>query len=245
MFDHLTIRAASREASERFYDTVLEPLGAGTTLRGKSFSEWDEFGLAAASDAHPVTSGLHVAFLASTREHVDAFWQAGIDAGHPDDGAPGERPQYHPGYYGAFLRDPDGNSIEAVHGGASTRDSGQLIDHVWLRTTDLRAITAFYTLLADSAGLVVRYAEADRSTFAARDGSGSFSFVPGDVASRNVHMAFAGTEEVVRAFHANAVAAGYRDHGGPGERPEYHPGYYGAYVLDPDGHNIEVVDHHR
>jgi len=49
----------------------------------------------------------------------------------------------------------------------------------------------------------------------------------------------------VRAFHAAAVAAGYTDHGGPGERAIYHPGYYGAFVLDPDGHNVEVVNHNR
>jgi catechol 2,3-dioxygenase-like lactoylglutathione lyase family enzyme len=49
----------------------------------------------------------------------------------------------------------------------------------------------------------------------------------------------------VRAFHAAALAAGYEDHGGPGERTVYHPGYYGAFVLDPDGHNVEVVNHNE
>ena len=49
----------------------------------------------------------------------------------------------------------------------------------------------------------------------------------------------------MRAFHAAALAAGYEDHGAPGERPVYHPGYYGAFVLDPDGHNVEVVNHNR
>ena len=50
---------------------------------------------------------------------------------------------------------------------------------------------------------------------------------------------------MVQAFHAAATAAGYADNGPPGERAVYHPGYYGAFVLDPDGHNIEVVNHHR
>ena len=53
------------------------------------------------------------------------------------------------------------------------------------------------------------------------------------------------TDAAVQAFHATAVDAGYRDNGGPGERPEYHPGYYAAFVLDPDGNNVEVVNHHR
>jgi catechol 2,3-dioxygenase-like lactoylglutathione lyase family enzyme len=52
-------------------------------------------------------------------------------------------------------------------------------------------------------------------------------------------------DAAVRAFHAAALAAGYKDHGAPGERAVYHPGYYGAFVLDPDGHNVEVVNHNR
>jgi catechol 2,3-dioxygenase-like lactoylglutathione lyase family enzyme len=64
--------------------------------------------------------------------------------------------------------------------------------------------------------------------------------------TEHVHLAFPATEDAtVRAFHAAALAAGYEDHGGPGERPAYHPGYYGAFVLDPDGHNVELVNHNR
>ena len=63
-------------------------------------------------------------------------------------------------------------------------------------------------------------------------------------AARNVHLAFP-PHGAVADFHAGAVGAGYRDNGEPGERPEYHAGYEGAFVLDPDGNNIEVVDHHR
>ena len=61
-----------------------------------------------------------------------------------------------------------------------------------------------------------------------------------------VHIAFPATEDAaVEAFHRAALDAGYRDNGGPGERPVYHPGYYAAFVFDPDGHNIEVVNHNR
>ena len=64
--------------------------------------------------------------------------------------------------------------------------------------------------------------------------------------TEHVHLAFpAGDDATVRSFHAAALAAGYEDYGGPGERPVYHPGYYGAFVLDPDGHNVEVVNHNR
>jgi catechol 2,3-dioxygenase-like lactoylglutathione lyase family enzyme len=57
----------------------------------------------------------HVGFRAPDRAAVDAFWRAGIDAGHPHDGAPGERAVYHPGYYGAFVLDPDGHNVEVVN----------------------------------------------------------------------------------------------------------------------------------
>ena len=64
--------------------------------------------------------------------------------------------------------------------------------------------------------------------------------------TEDVHIAFATDDDAtVRAFHAAALAAGYEDNGAPGERAVYHPGYYGAFVLDPDGHNIEVVNHNR
>ena len=64
--------------------------------------------------------------------------------------------------------------------------------------------------------------------------------------TEHVHLAFPARDDAtVRAFHAAALAAGYEDNGGPGERAVYHPGYYGAFVLDPDGHNVEVVNHNR
>ena len=76
--------------------------------------------------------------------------------------------------------------------------------------------------------------------------TGLLSIVRDDPPTKHVHIAFpAATDAVVDAFHGTLVAAGYTDNGAPGERPQYHPGYYGAFVLDPDGHNIEAVNHHR
>jgi catechol 2,3-dioxygenase-like lactoylglutathione lyase family enzyme len=64
--------------------------------------------------------------------------------------------------------------------------------------------------------------------------------------TENVHLAFpADDSATVQAFHRAALEAGFRDNGAPGERPEYHPGYYSAYVLDPDGNNVEAVFHER
>ncbi len=244
MFDHVTIRVADRAASEEFYDAVLRMLGIDETYRIQTFSEWQDFSLTAADAANPPTHGLHVAFASPTREQVDAFWRAGVDAGYADDGAPGPRPQYRPEYYGAFLRDPDGNSVEAVHHAALRRHG--IIDHLWIRVSDLDVARRFYTTIAPYAGLTLRHDAPDRVQLA-RDATerGSFSLVPG-TPTEHVHMAFPTDDDgAVRGFHRAAVGAGYRSNGEPAERPRYHPGYYAAYVLDPDGHNIELVNHHR
>ena len=134
MFDHVTLRASDRAASERFYTTVLPTLGIEPTAP----LEWDDFSLAAAGDGEAVTRGLHIGFVAPTREHADAFWRAGTEAGYRDDGAPGPRPEYGDDYYGAFLLDPDGNSAEAVH--HETLRTGGYVDHLWIRVADLRRL---------------------------------------------------------------------------------------------------------
>jgi catechol 2,3-dioxygenase-like lactoylglutathione lyase family enzyme len=241
VFDHVTIRVSDREASERFYDMVLQTLGIEQTHADDAFVEWDDFSLTAADDDVPPTRRLHVAFVAPSREHVDAFWRAGIAAGHPDDGAPGPRPQYRHDYYGAFLLDPDGNSVEAVHHGTMRR--GGVIDHLWIRVADVGAAKRFYAAIASPAGLRLGHDAPEHAQFAGE--SGSFSLVAGDP-TENLHMAFGASDDAaVDAFHRAATHAGHRDNGAPGERPEYHPGYYAAFVRDPGGTNVEVVNHHR
>jgi catechol 2,3-dioxygenase-like lactoylglutathione lyase family enzyme len=240
MFDHVTIRVADSAASEHFYNTVLRPLGIDETYRTGSFFEWRDFSLTAA-EPDGVTRRAHIAFVAPTREHVDEFWRAGRAAGYADDGAPGPRPQYRGDYYAAFLLDPDGNSIEAVHHGALRR--GGVIDHLWIRVRDLSASRRFYEAIAPQARLQVGEQTADRVQFVGA--TGSFSLL-GGAPTEHLHLAF-GTadDEDVREFHRRALESGYRSNGVPGERPQYHPGYYAAYVLDPDGNNVEIVNHHR
>jgi catechol 2,3-dioxygenase-like lactoylglutathione lyase family enzyme len=242
MFDHVTIHVPDRERSESFFETVLTTLGVDTTYRTNSMATWHDFGVTHADEEHQATRGLHIGFSAPSREQVDDFWQAGIAAGYADDGRPGPRPEYVEDYYGAFLRSPDGNSIEAVHHGDARRGEG-VVDHIWIRVADLEASTAFYNVIAEVAGLIARPSSAERTTFAGPSG-GSFSLVQG-TPTENLHMAFPGDNAAVERFHAAAVAAGYRDHGEPAERARYHAGYYAAYVLDPDGNNIEVVSHNR
>src|SRR5918994_614646 len=242
MFDHVTIRVSDREASERFYVTVLATLGIEQTHSDEHFAEWNDFSLARADAEHPPTRRLHVGFTAPSRAHVDEFWRVGTEAGYRDDGPPGLRPEYSDDYYGAFLLDPDGNSAEAVHHG-SVRDGGN-VDHLWIRVSDVDASTRFYETVGPAAGFRVGRETAERTQFACV--SGSFSVVARSGATGKVHLAFpASDNETVDRFHRDAAAAGYRDNGAPGERAIYHEGYYGAYVFDPDGNNVEVVNHNR
>ena len=242
MFDHVTIRVSDRRAAQRFYETVLRTLEIEQTSNGDEFAEWDDFSLAEADSDNPPTHRLHIGFAAPSRSHVDAFWRAGMDAGYKSDGEPGLRPQYSDDYYGAFLLDPGGNSVEAVHHG-SLRNGGN-VDHLWIRVSDVETATRFYETVGPAAGFRVGSESAERTQFACV--SGSFSVVAGEQPTEHVHLAFgAGDNETVDRFHRDATGAGYRDNGAPGERAGYHAGYYAAFVLDPDGNNVEVVNHNR
>ncbi|HYN91454.1 MAG TPA: VOC family protein [Thermoleophilaceae bacterium] len=115
MIDHLIIGVNDLAASRAFYERALAPLGMAVLM---DFPGLLGFG----ADGKPSiwigerepSVPLHVAFGAPNRATVDAFHQAALEAGGRDNGAPGLRPQYHPGYYGAFVLDPDGNNVEAV-----------------------------------------------------------------------------------------------------------------------------------
>ena len=134
MIDHVTLRVSDFEASKAFYTRVLAPLGHELAWEDKELhgaadhgahdlgaaevvllgvrAEWGDFSIAA--DGKPLSENVHIAFAAKSREEVDAFHRAAVGAGYRDNGAPGERPVYHVGYYGAFVLDPDGNNVEAV-----------------------------------------------------------------------------------------------------------------------------------
>jgi catechol 2,3-dioxygenase-like lactoylglutathione lyase family enzyme len=241
VFDHVGIRVSDPAASERFYRTVLATLGFEPGASREGFVRWQEFIIASAREDRPPTRNVHVGFVAAGTELVKAFWRAGTEAGYADDGPPGERPQYTPGYYGAFLRDPQGNSVEAVHHGDTRR--GGCIDHLWIGVRDLAASEAFYTAISRHTGL--RPGRRWEHGVQFRGAWATFSLVAdGRPPTENLHIAFpAHDAETVQQFHAAAVAGGYRSNGEPGERPQYHPGYYAAFALDPDGNNIESVFH--
>jgi catechol 2,3-dioxygenase-like lactoylglutathione lyase family enzyme len=118
MFDHVKFGVSDFEASKTFYLKALEPLGValvseGTPDYGIELSTDDKSSLCLfQSDEKP--AHLHIAFVAETRQQVDAFYHQALDAGGKDNGAPGLRAHYHANYYAAFVIDPDGHNIEVV-----------------------------------------------------------------------------------------------------------------------------------
>jgi catechol 2,3-dioxygenase-like lactoylglutathione lyase family enzyme len=114
LIDHIHLRAKDLEASKRFYRAVLHALGKADGIREASeYFAADELWIDLAGER---TSSVHLAFQAADQAAVKAFYDAALAAGGRDNGPPGER-KYHPGYFAAFVLDPDGNNIEAVYHG--------------------------------------------------------------------------------------------------------------------------------
>ncbi len=150
VFKRVTIRVSDLDASRRFYALAEAP---------------EEVVLEAAAEP---TRHLHIAFAVSSRAAVDDWWRRLVDAGYASDGEPGPRAQYSVTYYGAFVLDPDGNSVEAVQHAQSSRG----VDHIWIRTHEIAGERARYV-----AAEGIRLVRDDPGLVRFRDDDGSFTFV--------------------------------------------------------------------
>jgi catechol 2,3-dioxygenase-like lactoylglutathione lyase family enzyme len=242
VFDHITLRVPDLGAATRAFTAALDELEIEQTTSSPSFSVWGNFALTQTDEEHPTTRRVRIAFIAPTRAQVERFRQAGVQTGLADDGPAGPRADYGDNFYAASLKDRAGNSFEAVHH-AGLRPRGN-IEHAAIRVTDVEASTAFYSTIGPAASLTIQRQAADGAAFSLGVSDGFLLLIGGEPTG-DVHVAFSGDDDDVRRFHADATRAGYRSNGEPGERPRYHAGYYAAFVLDPDGNNIEVVNHHR
>lgn len=120
--DHVHLRVRDLDASRRFYEAALGALGLEVKA-GEGWFACDELWVSADG---PPTVALHLAFQAADEEAVGRFHEAAIAAGGTDNGRPGER-SYHPGYYAAYVLDPDGNNIEAVFHGPTLRSADSVV----------------------------------------------------------------------------------------------------------------------
>ena len=124
LIDHVHLRVSNVDASKRFYQAVFTSLGLPDILHeGKGYFQADELFV---DKADGPVSHVHLAFQAPNREAVDEFHRVGLASGGRSNGEPGLRP-YHPGYYAAFVLDPDGNNIEAVYHGPHARSAESVV----------------------------------------------------------------------------------------------------------------------
>jgi catechol 2,3-dioxygenase-like lactoylglutathione lyase family enzyme len=118
-----------------------------------------------------------------------------------------------------------------------------MLDHIGFSVSDLAASRAFYVAALAPIGIGIEAEFGEHIGFG-RDGRAQFWFGGGGKPAGGIHLAFTTKSRAeVRAFHEAALKAGAKDNGAPGLRPHYHPNYYGAFVIDLNGHNIEAVCH--
>ena len=125
LIDHIQLVVRDLDASRKFYSALFDVLELPISGEGEDFFWVDELFVSTADSeaaAGKLTGRHHLAFQARDRAMVEAWYEAGLQAGGEDNGAPGERP-YHPGYYAAFLIDPDGNNVEAVYHGEARKSA--------------------------------------------------------------------------------------------------------------------------
>jgi lactoylglutathione lyase len=129
LIDHIQLVVKDLAASKKFYTAVLQSLDVPMGGEGPDFFWADEIFVSSidskASSMGKLTGRTHLAFQAKDQKTVQNFYKAALEAGGKDNGAPGERP-YHPGYFAAFVIDPDGNNIEAVYHGEAKRSAGSV-----------------------------------------------------------------------------------------------------------------------
>lgn len=119
-----------------------------------------------------------------------------------------------------------------------------MFDHIGIQTGDFEASKAFYEKALSPLGHTIVMEFGEKAVGFGSDGKPSFWVGLGEKVCTNLHVAFAAMDRAsVDAFYEAAIAAGGKDNGKPGVREQYHPNYYGAFVLDPDGNNIEAVCH--
>lgn len=126
LIDHIQLVVADLDASRRFYEAIMAVLDIPIESNSPDHFWADELFVSrpdGAEAAGILTGRHHLAFQATDRDTVERFHAAGLEAGGKDNGAPGERAIYHPGYYAAFLLDPDGNNVEAVYHGEASRST--------------------------------------------------------------------------------------------------------------------------
>ncbi|MEZ5935963.1 MAG: VOC family protein [Alphaproteobacteria bacterium] len=263
MFSHVTVGSNDLARAETFYSAVMPTLGqARRAVSGDE--DWLVYGPPEKQPPHLLVcrpydgraatagNGFHIAFRAADEGAVRRFHETALAHGGSDEGAPGLRTIYAPDYYGAYVRDPDGNKLQAVCylDGRKSGPSGEVISHITVGHAHFERERAFYTKVLETLGLV----EIPEESHIELAGFGTpgcktpifyvqqpFDRRPASFGN-GTHVAFtAATRQAVDHFHAAALEAGGSSEGAPGPRPHYSAHYYGAYVRDQVGNKLQAV----
>ena len=263
MFSHFTLGTNDLARAEAFYSAVMPTLGQsliaaspenGYLMFGLPDKRHPHLFICRPFDGLPATwsNGFHIAFNAANEETVDRFHAAALAHGGYDDGAPGIRSIYAPDYYGAYVRDPDGNKLQAVCylDGRKAGPTGDVISHITIGHADIDRERAFYAAVLGALHIVdiPKEGDADSAGFGFLRYRTPIVYVQPPFDGRpatfgnGTHVAFAAASRAaVDRFHAEALVHGGLCAGAPGLRPHYSANYYAAYVRDRVGNKLQAV----
>lgn len=262
MFSHFTLGSNDMLRTAGFYDAVMPALGQkllrkeenAYRMYGPPNGDFPHLFMVRPFDNLPATwsNGFHIAFNAPTEQIVDDFYYMAMSTGGINEGPPGLREHYAADYYGAYVRDPDGNKLQAVcyTNGRTSGETGRWISHITLGHGNLARETRFYDAVFAALGIVAVESESGfESVGYGLEGCAlPITYVQPSFDGRmatwgnGTHTAFkAATREAVNLFHQAALTNGGICDGPPGLRPQYSANYYAAYVRDPVGNKLQAV----
>ena len=262
MFSHFTLGANNLERSLAFYGAIMPIIGCellytdsdAVLMYGPKEGQHPHIFIVRPFDDLPATwsNGFHIAFNVSSSAHVNRFYEMALANGGIDEGRPGIRDEYDTDYYAAYVRDPDGNKIQAVcyQNGRSHLDDDALLSHITLGYKDFTEATSFYRAIFSALEIDFIPSESDDSALAFGNSTVELPLVfiqptfDGRPATwgNGTHCAFHATsKQMVKTFYSTALANGGTCDGAPGLREQYSPGYYSAYVRDSIGNKIQAV----
>lgn len=262
MFSHFVFGSDEPTHLRPFYNAVLAVLGfeaqggdrEALTYRHRGGLPWVVVRRPAGGRPFARGNGYHVAFHAGSEAAVQRFHSAALAAGGSDEGGPGLREVYAPDYYAAYVRDPDGNKLQAVTylKGRKAGPGGDVTSHITLGSNDLKRACTFYTGVLATLGLARLPEEEDEEEFDYAFGHTgcrlpivfpqlAFDGLPARPPQGSYPVLLAASRAQVDSFHRRGLQLGGADLGAPGETGGPGPAGYGAALADPDGNPLHAL----